>query len=157
MKAEEFAAAVFAAYPVPEETFARAKWMGEAADACQVLAKRYRKEEAALTLAIRTEGLTSAEYELKELTRPYSRVNVDLLKRERPDVFEEAVHVKQAFAEKTLGRRRLYDLVYDVIGDAVAEHEVVTVTDVRALLPDAEAALYIAEGDEFVRYAVVCR
>ena len=157
MKAEEFAAAVFAAYPVPEETFARAKWMGEAADACQVLAKRYRKEEAALTLAIRTEGLTSAEYALKELTRPYSRVNVDLLKRERPDVFEEAVHVKQAFAEKTLGRRRLYDLVYDAIGEAVAEHEVVTVTDVRALLPDAEAALYIAEGDEFVRYAVVCR
>ena len=157
MKAEEFAAAVFAAYPVPEETFARAKWMGEAADACQVLAKQYRKEEAALTLAIRTEGLTSAEYELKELTRPYSRVNVDLLKRERPDVFEEAVHVKQAFAEKTLGRRRLYDLVYDAIGEAVAEHEVVTVTDVRALLPDAEAALYIAEGDEFVRYAVVCR
>ena len=157
MKAEEFAAAVFAAYPVPEETFAKAKWMGEAADACQVLAKQYRKEEAALTLAIRTEGLTSAEYELKELTRPYSRVNVDLLKRERPDVFEEAVHVKQAFAEKTLGRRRLYDLVYDVIGEAVAEHEVVTVTDVRALLPDAEAALYIAEGDEFVRYAVVCR
>ena len=157
MKAEEFAAAVFAAYPVPEETFAKAKWMGEAADACQVLAKQYRKEEAALTLAIRTEGLTSAEYELKELTRPYSRVNVDLLKRERPDVFEEAVHVKQAFAEKTLGRRRLYDLVYDAIGEAVAEHEVVTVTDVRALLPDAEAALYIAEGDEFVRYAVVCR
>ena len=157
MKAEEFAAAVFAAYPVPEETFAKAKWMGEAADACQVLSKRYRKEEAALTLAIRTEGLTSAEYELKELTRPYSRVNVDLLKRERPDVFEEAVHVKQAFAEKTLGRRRLYDLVYDAIGEAVAEHEVVTVTDVRALLPDAEAALYIAEGDEFVRYAVVCR
>ena len=157
MKAEEFAAAVFAAYPVPEETFAKAKWMGEAADACQVLAKRYRKEEAALTLAIRTEGLTSAEYELKELTRPYSRVNVELLKRERPDVFEEAVHVKQAFAEKTLGRRRLYDLVYDAIGEAVAEHEVVTVTDVRALLPDAEAALYIAEGDEFVRYAVVCR
>ena len=157
MKAEEFAAAVFAAYPVPEETFARAKWMGEAADACQVLAKQYRKEEAALTLAIRTEGLTSAEYELKELTRPYSRVNVDLLKRERPDVFEEAVHVKQAFAEKTLGRRRLYDLVYDAIGEAVAEHEVVTVTDVRALLPDAEAALYIAEGEEFVRYAVVCR
>ena len=157
MKAEEFAAAVFAAYPVPEETFARAKWMGEAADACQVLSKRYRKEEAALTLAIRTEGLTSAEYALKELTRPYSRVNVDLLKRERPDVFEEAVHVKQAFAEKTLGRRRLYDLVYDAIGEAVAEHEVVTVTDVKALLPDAEAALYIAEGDEFVRYAVVCR
>ena len=157
MKAEEFAAAVFAAYPVPEETFARAKWMGEAADACQVLSKRYRKEEAALTLAIRTEGLMSAEYELKELTRPYSRVNVELLKRERPDVFEEAVHVKQAFAEKTLGRRRLYDLVYDAIGEAVAEHEVVTVTDVRALLPDAEAALYIAEGDEFVRYAVVCR
>ena len=157
MKAEEFAAAVFAAYPVPEETFARAKWMGEAADACQVLAKQYRKEEAALTLAIRTTGLTSAEYALKELTRPYSRVNVDLLKRERPDVFEEAVHVKQAFAEKTLGRRRLYDLVYDAIGEAVAEHEVVTVTDVRALLPDAEAALYIAEGDEFVRYAVVCR
>ena len=157
MNAEEFAAAVFAAYPVPEETFARAKWMGEAADACQVLAKQYRKEEAALTLAIRTEGLTSDEYALKELTRPYSRVNVDLLKRERPDVFEEAVHVKQAFAEKTLGRRRLYDLVYDAIGEAVAEHEVVTVTDVRALLPDAEAALYIAEADEFVRYAVVCR
>ena len=157
MNAEEFAAAVFAAYPAPEETFARAKWMGGAADACQVLAKKYRKEEAALTLAIRTEGLTSAEYELKELTRPYSRVNVELLKRERPDVFEEAVHVKQAFAEKTLGRRRLYDLVYDAIGEAVAEHEVVTVTDVRALLPDAEAALYIAEGDEFVRYAVVCR
>ena len=31
MTAEEFAAAVFAAYPVPEETFAKAKWMGEAA------------------------------------------------------------------------------------------------------------------------------
>jgi len=157
MKAEEFAEAVFAAYPVPEETFARAKWMGEAAYACNVLAKRYRKEEAALTLAIRTEGLMSGEYELKELTRPYSRVNVDLLKRERPDVFAEAVHVKQAFAEKTLGRRRLYDLVYDAIGDAVAEHEVVTVTDVKALLPDSEAALYIMEGDEFVRYSVVCR
>ena len=157
MKAEEFAAAVSAAYPVPEEMFAKAKWMGEAADACQVLSKRYRKEEAALTLAIRTEGLPSAEYELKELTRPYSRVNVELLKAERPDVFAEAVHVKQAFAEKTLGRRRLYDLVYDAIGEAVAEDEVVTVTDVRALLPDAEAALYIAEEDEFVRYAVVCR
>ena len=63
MKAEEFAAAVSAAYPVPEETFAKAKWMGEAADACQVLAKQYRKEEAALTLATRTEGLRSAEYE----------------------------------------------------------------------------------------------
>ena len=52
MNAEEFAAAVSAAYPVPEETFAKAKWMGEAADACQVLAKQYRKEEATLTLAI---------------------------------------------------------------------------------------------------------
>ena len=82
---------------------------------------------------------------------------IPLLKAERPDVFEEAVHVKQAFAEKTLGRRRLYDLVYDVIGDAVSGHEVVTVTDVRSLLPDAEAALYIVEGDEFVRYAVVER
>ena len=157
MKAEEFAEAVFAAYPVPEEIFAKAKWMGEAADACQVLAKRYRKEESSLTLSIRTEGLTSDEYELAELTRPYSRVNVSLLKAERPDVFEEAVHVKQAFAEKTLGRRTLYDLVYDVIGDAVSEHEVVTVTDVKALLSDAEAALYIVDGDEFVRYAVVCR
>ena len=157
MNAEEMAAAVFAAYPLPEETFARALWMGEAADACKSLERQYRKEEASLTLAIRTEGLTSDEYELAELTRPYSRVNVPLLKAERPDMFEEAVHVKQAFAEKTLGRRRLYDLVYDVIGEAVAEHEVVTVTDVRSLLPDAEAALYIVEGDEFVRYAVVER
>ena len=157
MKADEFSAAVSAVYPVPEEIFAKAKWMGEAADACQVLARRYRKEESSLTLSIRTEGLTSDEYALAELTRPYSRVNVSLLKAERPDVFAEAVHVKQAFAEKTLGRRTLYDLVYDVIGDAVSEHEVVTVTDVKALLPDAEAALYIVEGDEFVRYAVVCR
>ena len=157
MNAEEFAAAVFAAYPLPEEVFARAKWMGEAADACKSLERQYRKEEASLTLAIRTEGLTSDEYKLAELTRPYSTVNIPLLKAERPDVFEEAVHVKQAFAEKTLGRRRLYDLVYDVIGDAVSGHEVVTVTDVRSLLPDAEAALYIVEGDEFVRYAVVER
>ena len=157
MNAADVARAIFAAYPLPEETFAKAKWMGEAADACGVLAKQYRREEANLTLAIRTENLTSDEYELKELTRPYSRVNIPLLKAERPDVFEEAVHVKQAFAEKTLGRRTLYDLVYDVIGEAVAEHEVVTVTDVKALLPDAEAALYVIEGDEFVRYAVVDR
>ena len=157
MNADAFHAAVSAACPLPEEPFARAKWMGEAADACRSLERRYRKEEAALTLAIRSEGLTSDTYELTELTRPYSRVNVALLKAERPDVFEEAVHVKQAFAEKTLGRRTLYDLVYDAIGDAVAEHEVVTVTDVKAMLPDAEAALYIVEGEEFVRYAVVLR
>ena len=113
--------------------------------------------EAALTLAIRTNGLTSDEYELKELTRPYSRVNVSLLKAERPDIFEEAVHVKQAFAEKTLGRRTLYDLVYDVIGEAISAHEVVTVTDIKALLPDAEVALYVVDGDEFVRYAVEVR
>ena len=157
MNADAFHAAVSAACPLPEEPFARAKWMGEAADACKNLERQYRREEASLTLAIRTDGLTSDTYELAELTRPYSRVNIPLLKAERPDVFEAAVHVKQAFAEKTLGRRTLYDLVYDTIGDAVAEHEVVTVTDVRSLLPDAEAALYIVEGEEFVRYAVVLR
>ena len=146
-----------AAYPIPEEVFAKALWMGEAADACKSLERQYRKEEAALTLSIRTNGLTSDEYELKELTRPYSRVNVSLLKAERPDIFEEAVHVKQAFAEKTLGRRTLYDLVYDVIGEAISAHEVVTVTDIKALLPDAEAALYVVDGDEFVRYAVGVR
>ena len=146
-----------AAYPIPEEVFAKALWMGEAADACKSLERQYRKEEAALTLSIRTNGLTSEEYELKELTRPYSRVNVELLKAERPDIFEEAVHVKQAFAEKTLGRRTLYDLVYDVIGEAISAHEVVTVTDIKALLPDAEAALYVVDGDEFVRYAVGVR
>ena len=157
MNTEEFSAAVTAAYPIPEEVFAKALWMGEAADACKILERQYRKEEAALTLDIRTEGLTSDEYELKELTRPYSRVNVELLKAERPDIFEEAVHVKQAFAEKTLGRRTLYDLVYDVIGEAISAHEVVTVTDIKALLPDAEAALYVVDGDEFVRYAVEVR
>ena len=157
MNKGEFEDAVCSAFPVPDGIFERAKWMGEAADACQALSKSYRREEAALTLKIRSEGLTSDEYRLLELTRPFSKVNVPLLKAERPDIFEEAVHVKQAFAEKTLGRRRLYDLVYDVIGDAVSGHEVVTVTDVRSLLPEAEAALYIVEGDEFVRYAVVCR
>lgn len=157
MNAEEVSTAVTAVYPVPDETFAKALWMGEAADACKILERQYRKVEAALTLAIRTEGLTSEEYELKELTRPYSRVNVELLKAERPDIFSEAVHVKQAFAEKTLGRRTLYDLVYEVIGEDITTHEVVTVTDVRALLSDAEAALYIVDGDEFVRYAVGVR
>lgn len=157
MNADEFEAAVFAAYPVSDEVFERAMWMGEAADACGVLSKRYRRCESSLTQRIRTDGLTSDEYELKELTRPFSRVNIPLLKAERPDVFEEAVHVKQAFAEKVLGRRRLYDLVADVLGAEVSKHEVVTVTDIRSLLPDAEAALYVVEGDEFVRYAVVCR
>ena len=157
MNKGEFEDAVCSAFPVPDGIFERAKWMGEAADACQALSKSYRREEAALTLKIRTEGLTSDEYELAELTRPFSKVNVPLLKAERPDIFEEAVHVKQAFAEKTLGRRTLYDMVADVLGAEVSKHEVVTVTDIRSLLPEAEAALYIVEGDEFVRYAVVCR
>jgi len=157
MNSDAFEEAVCSAYPVPDEIFAKAKWMGEASDACQALSKRYRKEEASLTYKIRSEGLSSDDFELLALTRPYSRVNVELLKAERPDVFEEAVHVKQAFAEKTLGRRTLYDMVSDVLGAEVSKHEVVTVTDVRSLLPDAEAALYIIEGDEFVRYAVAER
>ena len=157
MNADEFEAAVFAAYPVSEEVFARAMWMGEAADACGVLSKRYRRIESSLTQRIRTEGLTSDEYELKELTRPFSRVNVSLLKAERPDVFSAAVHVKQAFAEKVLGRRRLYDLVAEVLGDEISQHEVVTVTDVKSLLPDSAAALYVEDFDEFVRFAVVER
>ena len=157
MNKGEFEDAVCSAFPVPDGIFERAKWMGEAADTCQVLAKSYRREEAALTLKIRSEGLTSDEYRLLELTRPFSKVNVPLLKAERPDIFEEAVHVKQAFAEKTLGRRTLYDMVADVLGAEVSKHEVVTVTDIRSLLPDAEAALYVVEGDEFVWYAVVCR
>ena len=48
-------------------------------------------------------------------------------------------------------------MVADVLGAEVSKHEVVTVKDIRSLLPEAEAALYIVEGDEFVRYAVVCR
>ena len=48
-------------------------------------------------------------------------------------------------------------MVSDILGAEVSKHEVVTVTDIRSLLPDAEAALYIMEGDEFVRYAVVSR
>ena len=157
MNKDEFEEAVCSAYPVPDEIFERAKWMGEAADACQALSKSYRREESSLTLKIRSEGLTSDEYRLFELTRPFSKVNIPLLKAERPDIFEEAVHVKQAFAEKTLGRRTIYDMVADILGAEVSKHEVVTVTDIRSLLPDAEAALYIVEGDEFVRYAVVCR
>ena len=45
-------------------------------------------------------------------------------------------------------------MTWCMIGEAISAHEVVTVTDVRALLSDAEAALYVVDGDEFVRYAV---
>lgn len=126
MNKGEFEDAVCSAFPVPDGIFERAKWMGEAADTCQVLAKSYRREEAALTLKIRSEGLTSDEYRLLELTRPFSKVNVPLLKAERPDIFEEAVHVKQAFAEKTLGRRTLYDMVADVLGATTCEAKVMS-------------------------------
>ncbi len=70
-------------------------------------------------------------------------VNVPLLRKDLPDLFEEVVHITTSDAAKLLSNRFIYAEAKKLIGDRIKNYDAVNVDDLVARLPDPELSTYL--------------
>ena len=141
---QDFLDAITSKYPCPAlSSHERAYWLYQCREAARWIAgfinEEYRKEISSLI----EQNTASKLYEIISIERPESRVNISLMRQKYPELFEELVSVKASDAAKILGKKTLYDLVKEKIGDKeIRNFEYVTVGDVaRTMLAEDAAEL----------------
>ena len=129
-------------WPLPEDEYAAAYRYQEFLYCMKELTKTFEARHKELIAVIRSVGLASAEVLLEIPTDDV--VNMDLLKDELPDVYDELVFIKPSDAKRFIGLKSLYDLAIETAGrDRVAKVERVNLLDLKKALPAGEAARYM--------------
>ncbi|MDO5846148.1 MAG: hypothetical protein Q4Q04_04395 [Methanocorpusculum sp.] len=141
------------------DPFARAHAVMHLREAAEGLVLMLAEAYAGLLDTIREDGLTSDEYELRDVCSVRLAVDVDRARAALPpEVFADIVHVGQADAERILSRRRLYELAAAAVGsEQIQRYQKVNKADLEARVPAEEAGAFLVERVKVVRTEVVLR
>ncbi|WP_319378920.1 hypothetical protein [uncultured Methanocorpusculum sp.] len=107
------------------------------------LAKAYKRRFNETVDEIKAGGLLSEDFVLVLEENVKKEVNVPLLRKDLPDLFEEVVHITTSDAAKLLSNRFIYAEAKKLIGDRIKNYDAVNVDDLVARLPDPELSTYL--------------
>jgi len=132
-----------AAFPVPGEEYEHAFYCQQMIRSLNDLAKVYKQAFSETVDEINAGGLLSDAFILRLEENVKKEVNVPLLRKDLPDLFEEVVHITTSDAAKLLSNRFIYAEAKKLIGDRIKNYDAVNVDDLAARLPDPELSTYL--------------
>lgn len=136
------------AFPLPEDTFARAWHLEKTAAVVGKLAKVYAAESAQIAAELYAGGMTSPDYEVDVPVKIETTVDISKLKDELPQVALGLLYVNGPNAVKLIGERRLYELALEIAGASrVSLVEQVRIEDMRKALLSEELGRYVSEEE----------
>jgi len=136
-------AALEAAFSVPKEEFEHAFYCQQMSSSLTDLSKYYKYRFGEVVDEIRSGGLFSDNFALVMEETSKKEVNVPLLRKDLPDLFEEIVHISTGNAAKLLSNRFIYAETKKLIGDRITNYDAVNVDDLEARLPEPEFSVYM--------------
>lgn len=138
--------------PAPENPFEKALYFLNLKWACDELSVLFAEEYNRLIPELMNEP--SDEYEIEEVKKPVTRVNLEKLREVLPDVYKRIVFVKANVAEKILSRSRLYELCAERLGEKISDYETVNKGDLEKCLISGESGKFIRIEYEPAGFAV---
>lgn len=144
--------AVEKSLPAPSNPFEKALYFLNLKWACDELSVLFAEEYNRLIPELMNEP--SDEYEIEEVTKPVTRVDLEKLREVLPDVYRRIVFVKANNAEKILSRRTLYELCAEKLGEKVSDYETVNKGDLEKCLIAGESGKFIRIEYEPAGFAV---
>lgn len=157
---EEVWQALLASFPEPDDTDAcvPALYYMQMADALQSLSKVYADAFSDAVYRIRKEKLTSELYEIVEHFREVRKVDVHLVREDRPDIYASLVHLDARTAQSILGADALFWQCVDVEGEeALLDRAVITIKALEAEIGEKFAAPYMVTDKRHDRFEVVSK
>ena len=137
-----------AAFPLPDDPFARAWHLEKTAAVVGKLAKVYSAESARIAADLYASGMTSPDYEVDVPVKIETTVDIPKLKEELPDVVSGLLYVNGPNAVKLIGERRLYELAIEIAGEKrVALVEQIRVDELRRALLAEEQGRFISDEE----------
>ena len=138
-----------AAFPVPEDPFARGWYLQENAAVFAKLAKVYTAESTEIAAELYAAGVTSPDYEVDVPVKIETTVDISKLKDELPQVAAGLLYVNAPNAVKLIGERRLYELALEIAGETrVALVEQVRIEELRRALLLEELGRYVSDEEK---------
>lgn len=136
-------AALEAVYPAPKEEYEHTFYCQEVQKSLIGLTKTYKSLFLEGVNEIEAGGLLSAAFILRKEERTTREVNVPLLRKNLPDLFQEIVHISTGNAAKLLSNRFIYAEVKKLIGGRITHYDEVNLDDLEARLPEPEFSEYV--------------
>jgi len=141
--------ALEAAFPLPDDPFARAWHLQKTEAALEKLAKDYGGESAKIAADLYASGMTSPDFEVDVPVKMQVRVDILKLKDELPQLASGLLYVNGPNAVKLIGERRLYELAIEIAGESrVALVEQIRVEELRRALLVEEQGLFISDEEK---------
>lgn len=139
-------------HPCPKDEFEACEWLSEMKFLCEEFSLHCSSEFNRLLEVIKDEDLSSDTFCIVTPEKAERRVDVSKLKAELFSVFDSIVHLKSSDAERFIGRRKLYELARDSIGEVrISPYERVNVQDLEAVLPKDEVCKFVKVVKKFGR------
>jgi len=135
--------ALEAVFPVPKEEYAHVFYCQQMNSSLKDLAKVYTSQFSEGVSEIEAGGLLSDAFVLRKEIRMNREVDVPLLRKNLPELFQEIVHIKIGDATKLLSNRFIYEAVKKLIGDRITKYDEVNLADLEARLPEPELSEYV--------------
>ena len=146
--AAEIRAVLEAAFPLPDDPFARAWHLEKTAAAAEKLAGAYTAESKEIAAELYAAGMTSPDYEVDVPTKIQATVDISKLKHELPQLASGLLYVNGSNAVKLIGERRLYELAIEIAGEKrVALVEQIRVDELRRALLAEEQGRFISDEE----------
>ncbi len=147
--AESVREALAAAFPLPDEPFARAWHLQETAGVLGKLAAAYTAESAKIAAELYAVGMTSPDYTVDIPVKMQTTVDISKLKDELPQVASGLLYVSSTNAVKLIGERRLYELALEISGKSrVAEVEQIRIEELRRALLSEELGRFVYDEEK---------
>lgn len=100
----------------------------------------------------------SDTYILQMQYKETAKVNLSLLRTEKPDIFADLVYIKAPIAARILTKKYLYTLCREKVGETkIMNYEEVNKTDLRKVLPFDEINRYLTIEKEPEEYIILPR
>lgn len=139
-------------YPLPVNVFEEALYYESLRDVFKTLHEAFIDlYNSKIDLLVNSED---SNYKVEQTYKTVPKVDVSVLKVERPDLYENLVYVKAYDAEKILTRRYLYDECKTIMGSDLDELERVNITDLEKFVPAGEMELFVTYANVAKGYRV---
>lgn len=138
---EEIAAAIAETYPLPNDLFETGKYLLDLEDILKDMAVTARERFNELLPELQTTW--SETYLCCQTFRSTAAVDIERLRKDRPDILERIVYVAAYDAEKLLTRRRIYELCCESAGADIIRYQKANLGDLEKALPKDDAAVFV--------------
>ncbi|HJJ48724.1 MAG TPA: hypothetical protein O0X39_07055 [Methanocorpusculum sp.] len=152
---EDVAAAIEAALPCPKDIFEEGRYLLLLEEMLKDLSVTIRARFNEILPELR--NTESETYEVRQIIKTASVVDVERLRKMRPDILSRIVYVYAFDAVKLIGRTRLYELCAALPEFDCGMYDRANLGDLQRVLPKEECTQFIKTEERPAGWEIVLR